>query len=55
MEPVGKVVVVTGGGKGSYEHRQRMWDVNVMSRLFAARAVVPQMLKQGGGYLVHAA
>ncbi|MCA9064566.1 MAG: SDR family oxidoreductase [Planctomycetaceae bacterium] len=34
---------------------QRLWDVNVMSRLYAARACVPVMLRQGEGYLVHTA
>ena len=48
-------ITVKGGLECSNEDWQRMWDVNVMSRLFAARAVVPQMLKQGGGYLVHTA
>ncbi|HIE96329.1 MAG TPA: SDR family oxidoreductase [Planctomycetes bacterium] len=48
-------ITVKGGLESSNDDWQRMWDVNVMSRLFAARAVVPQMLKQGGGYLVHTA
>ena len=34
---------------------QRLWDVNVMSRIFAARAVVPGMLARGEGYLIHTA
>lgn len=34
---------------------QRMWEVNVLSRLYAAQAVVPAMLEQGGGYLLHTA
>lgn len=34
---------------------QRMWEVNVMSRLYAAQAVVPAMLERGGGYLLHTA
>ncbi|MEZ6042305.1 MAG: SDR family oxidoreductase [Planctomycetaceae bacterium] len=34
---------------------QRLWDVNVMSRMYAARAVVPHMLESGGGYLLHTA
>lgn len=34
---------------------QRLWDINVMSRVYAARAVVPAMLEAGGGYLVHTA
>jgi NAD(P)-dependent dehydrogenase (short-subunit alcohol dehydrogenase family) len=34
---------------------QRMWDVNVMSRVYATRAVLPQMLERGEGYLLHTA
>jgi NAD(P)-dependent dehydrogenase (short-subunit alcohol dehydrogenase family) len=31
---------------------QEVWDVNVMSQVYAARAVLPQMLERGEGYLV---
>jgi NAD(P)-dependent dehydrogenase (short-subunit alcohol dehydrogenase family) len=31
---------------------QHVWDVNVMAQVYAARAVVPQMLERGEGYLV---
>jgi NAD(P)-dependent dehydrogenase (short-subunit alcohol dehydrogenase family) len=31
---------------------QRLWDVNVMSQVYAARAVLPHMLERGSGYLV---
>ncbi len=34
---------------------QRAWDVHVMSHIFAARAVLPQMLARGDGYLVNTA
>ena len=34
---------------------QRLWDVNVMSRLYAARAIVPHMIQNGSGYLIHTA
>jgi NAD(P)-dependent dehydrogenase (short-subunit alcohol dehydrogenase family) len=34
---------------------QRHWDVNVMAHVFAARAVLPQMLARGAGYLVNTA
>jgi NAD(P)-dependent dehydrogenase (short-subunit alcohol dehydrogenase family) len=30
----------------------RCWDVNVMAHVYAARAVIPHMLKRGGGYLL---
>lgn len=48
-------ITVKGGLENSNDEWRRMWDVNVMSRIFAARAVVPQMLKQGSGYIVHTA
>lgn len=31
---------------------QRHWDVNVMAHVYAARAVLPQMLERGEGYLL---
>jgi NAD(P)-dependent dehydrogenase (short-subunit alcohol dehydrogenase family) len=34
---------------------QRIWDVNVMAHVHAARAVVPAMIAAGGGYLVNTA
>jgi NAD(P)-dependent dehydrogenase (short-subunit alcohol dehydrogenase family) len=37
----------------SNESWQRIWDVNVMSHIFAARAVLPPMLERGCGYLLH--
>lgn len=48
-------ITFKGGLESSNEEWQRMWDVNVMSRLFAARAIIPQMLERGEGYLVHTA
>lgn len=45
-------ITVKGGLETSNADWQRMWDVNVMSRLYAARAVIPAMLKQGSGYLL---
>ncbi len=34
---------------------QQMWDVNLMAHVYAARAVVPGMVAQGGGYLLQTA
>lgn len=34
---------------------QRIWQVNVMSHVYAARAVLPQMIARGGGYLLQTA
>ena len=34
---------------------QRHWDVNLMGHVYAARAVLPQMLARGEGYLVQTA
>jgi NAD(P)-dependent dehydrogenase (short-subunit alcohol dehydrogenase family) len=48
-------ITVKGGLESSNADWQRMWDVNVMSRLYAARAVIPHMLERGEGYLVHTA
>lgn len=32
---------------------QRIWDINLMSHVFAARAVLPGMLERGEGYLLN--
>ncbi len=32
---------------------QEVWDTNVMSQVYAARAVLPQMLERGDGYLIN--
>jgi NAD(P)-dependent dehydrogenase (short-subunit alcohol dehydrogenase family) len=34
---------------------QMQWDVNVMAHVHAVRAVLPEMLARGSGYLVHTA
>ena len=48
-------ITTKGGIETTNADWQRLWDVNVMSRVYAARAVVPLMLKQGGGSLVQVA
>jgi NAD(P)-dependent dehydrogenase (short-subunit alcohol dehydrogenase family) len=34
---------------------QKIWDVNVMAHVYAARAVLPHMLARGSGYLLQTA
>jgi NAD(P)-dependent dehydrogenase (short-subunit alcohol dehydrogenase family) len=44
------------GGVGTANAQwQKIWDVNEMAHVYAARAVLPGMLARGGGYLLHTA
>jgi NAD(P)-dependent dehydrogenase (short-subunit alcohol dehydrogenase family) len=48
-----------GGSDGGVEVRndawQRIWDVNVMAHVYAARHTLPAMLERGEGYLLNTA
>lgn len=44
-----------GGPEASDEGWQQIWSVNVMAHIYAARAVLPQMLERGDGYLLQTA
>src|SRR5205823_3559882 len=44
-----------GGIEASNEGWQRIWEINVMAHVYAARAVLPQMLERGAGYLLNTA
>lgn len=46
---------IGGGVEVSDGDWQRIWSVNVMSHVYAVRAVLPAMLARGEGYLVHTA
>jgi NAD(P)-dependent dehydrogenase (short-subunit alcohol dehydrogenase family) len=48
-------ILVSGGVEASNEGWERIWRVNVLSHVFAARAVLPGMLARGEGYLLHTA
>ncbi len=45
-------ITVPGGLEVSDENWQQLWQVNLMAHVYAARAVVPHLLKQGGGWLL---
>jgi NAD(P)-dependent dehydrogenase (short-subunit alcohol dehydrogenase family) len=44
-----------GGLDTSEDDWQRIWHVNVMAHIYAARAVIPMMLTAGHGYLLQTA
>jgi len=47
--------VTAAGLEDSNERIQMMWEVHVMAHVYAARAVLPQMIANGGGYLLNTA
>ncbi|WP_437192774.1 SDR family oxidoreductase [Planctomicrobium sp. SH527] len=48
-------ITCKGGVEVPDSEWQRLWNVNVMAHVYASRAVLPQMLERGRGYLVHVA
>jgi NAD(P)-dependent dehydrogenase (short-subunit alcohol dehydrogenase family) len=44
-----------GGPEGSDEEWDLTWRVNVMAHVWAARALLPEMIERGDGYLVNTA
>jgi len=42
----------SGGEEATDKDWQRSWEVNVLAHIYAARAVLPQMLERKEGYLV---
>lgn len=48
-------ILTLGGVDTPNDDWQRIWDINVMSHVWAARHLVPRMIKRGGGYLLNTA
>lgn len=48
-------IAFSGGIEVSEEHWQRIWEVNVMAHVYAARALLPSMLARRSGYLCNTA
>ncbi|MBD3645959.1 MAG: SDR family NAD(P)-dependent oxidoreductase, partial [Pseudomonadales bacterium] len=46
---------IGGGPEVANEDWQRIWDINVMGHIYAARIALPGMLARGDGYIINTA
>ena len=44
---------IPGGAEAANEDWQKIWDINLMAHVWAARHVIPRMAARGGGYLLN--
>jgi NAD(P)-dependent dehydrogenase (short-subunit alcohol dehydrogenase family) len=45
-------IIVIGGVEADNESWQRIWEINVLAHVYAGRAVIPGMIKRGGGVIM---
>lgn len=45
-------IIVIGGVEAANDDWQRIWEINVLAHVFVARAVIPGMIKRGGGVIM---
>jgi NAD(P)-dependent dehydrogenase (short-subunit alcohol dehydrogenase family) len=48
-------IFTSGGPEKSDEQWERIWKINLMAHVYAARHLVPRMAQRGGGYLLNTA
>jgi NAD(P)-dependent dehydrogenase (short-subunit alcohol dehydrogenase family) len=48
-------ILVLGGAEVPTDEWQRIWDINLMAHVHAARALLPGMIERGRGHLVNTA
>ncbi len=46
-------ISVAGGVEVGNDEWQRIWDINLMAHVYAARHLIPRMVQRGGGYLLN--
>ncbi len=46
---------IPGGAEVADAEWRRIWDINLMSHVYAARHLIPRMAKRGGGHLLNTA